>query len=506
MSNSSNNESILRSFLCPDGVVGSSFRWWNGKEKFDFLSNKESSSPLIVVESVDERVERLLSELSVPDFYAERAPSDVEAVERGLNFIMQLAVKGDNFKNFGSDIFQTFYDISTSAEEPLRRFALLRTEVTAQMWLQQYPSLFSIAEDGDILPDEVMDFILGMYILERVGICHDCKEEVRAVAEQFTVESFFGVSEEVFKSPLQSGNMSFRCFSNALSNVYLAERIGIDIAIDFSTVLSMLPQYRPYLKYPLLEQDSSEATDAYLDQLTMLFSLIHVLSNYGELRLSQDLLPQEHDYLSDPVHVTRAIQLNDVHLLGEICHCLIVFGHTECQNESLRAGLQCLREMQSLSDGGWPARDDRKDCYSRYHATMCATSALNPRRFRGYGPADPSLLDQLFVRKNWTQSCFNDDANNNEHPPSFVDFPLCSTSAFSDLERLYKLSSLSVSQEFSMSAQIYGSSRLQDILKTQENMRQYQGPQLLGRRHNLRKRKIRDEEVECDKGFISSPN
>lgn len=75
---------------------------------------------------------------------------------------MQLAINVDNFKNFGSDIFQTFYDVATSAEvcaghgwwcsiycfymfksshcvfrnmsqEPLRRFALLRTEVTAQM-------------------------------------------------------------------------------------------------------------------------------------------------------------------------------------------------------------------------------------------------------------------------------------------------------------------------------------------------------------------------------------
>ena len=35
---------------------------------------------------------------------------------RGLNFILQVAVNIDNFKTFGSDIFQTFYDVATSAE------------------------------------------------------------------------------------------------------------------------------------------------------------------------------------------------------------------------------------------------------------------------------------------------------------------------------------------------------------------------------------------------------
>jgi hypothetical protein len=137
---------------------------------------------------MEDRVERLLLELCTPESYEVKASSDIDAVERGLNFIMQLAVDEENFRSFGSDIFQTFYDISTSAEvhedyvartslrhnafvtktlslipfflsfflrdaccleqEPLRRFALLRTEVTAQMVRQgilcvQYPLFFN---------------------------------------------------------------------------------------------------------------------------------------------------------------------------------------------------------------------------------------------------------------------------------------------------------------------------------------------------------------------------
>ena len=69
-----------------------------------------------VTKSKEDRVERLLQELSVPDSYEEKAIDDVHAVERGLNFMMQLATNDVNFHSFGSEIFQTFYDISTFAE------------------------------------------------------------------------------------------------------------------------------------------------------------------------------------------------------------------------------------------------------------------------------------------------------------------------------------------------------------------------------------------------------
>lgn len=61
-------------------------------------------------------MERLLDELCTPNSCVERAPSDVEAVQRGLNFLMQVATDDHNFKLFGSEIFQTFYEVATSAE------------------------------------------------------------------------------------------------------------------------------------------------------------------------------------------------------------------------------------------------------------------------------------------------------------------------------------------------------------------------------------------------------
>ena len=57
-------------------------------------------------------------------------------------------------------------------------------------------------------------------------------------------------------------------------------------------------------------------------------------------------------------------------------------------------GLQFLRDTQQL-DGSWPARDNTDVPYFSYHAAMCAVSALNPQRFRGFGPSDPALLQEL---------------------------------------------------------------------------------------------------------------
>jgi hypothetical protein len=127
--------------------------------------------------SVEQRVNRLVEELSIPDSYRTKPESDIETVQRGLNYIMHLATNEENFKNFGSDIFQTFYDIATTSEEPLRQFALLRTEVAAQMWLKHYPTLLPSSfeesesvnekkkkikseEDDEPSPDVILDFIM----------------------------------------------------------------------------------------------------------------------------------------------------------------------------------------------------------------------------------------------------------------------------------------------------------------------------------------------------------
>ena len=215
----------------------------------------------------------------------------------------------------------------------------------------------------------VQDFVQGIYTLERVGIGHNSKEEVRATVQECSIKGLFGVCEASFSVEDQQDDetllLPLRSYANALTYTYYSEKTGIDIKVDFATVLSLLPLYRPYENYDVLEKNDYLKIDAYYDQLTMICCLVHVMSNFGELCLSPSLFPQEHKQLSDPVHISRAIEFDDVHLLGEVCHCLIVFGHTEETSTDLADGLNYLRCKQLLSDGSWPTRDQRMDPYTR---------------------------------------------------------------------------------------------------------------------------------------------
>lgn len=132
-------------------------------------------------------------------------------------------------------------------------------------------------------------------------------------------------------------------------------------------------------------------------------------------------------------------------------------------------------------------------CIFSFHATMCAVSALNPQRFRGFGPCDPHLLD-LLKQQQLQQHEEGGCESSSIIPPNFIDTPLHSLTSFSEIDSLYLLSAEAVRQEVDMSAQIYGSSRLRCILKTQQvQMQEYQGPLILSQRGlkaNSSKRKL----------------
>ena len=459
---------------------------------------------------MEERVDRMLRELTSPATYSDKPKDDMEAVERGLCFILQLALDIDNFKRFGSDVFLTFYDVATTAEEPLRKFALLRAEVAAQIWLQNYPSLKQCSSvnsnttesneetefltdittttttttssllsskqkkvevEEDPTADEILDFVMGIYALERVGIGHDSKEEVRNVAKKYTLEDFFDIDAFVFQSGIEYSKpqIEWREYTQILTYSFYAEKTGIDIHISLSSVLKQLYLYRPYKTFRNLKYDSDEF-DSYADQLTMVFNIIHVLSNYGELRLSPGLVPQEYSFLSDESNLQYAIDFRDVHLVGEICHCLRVLG-TPLTSPLLLRGLTFLRSSQR-KDGSWPARDDAEDNYFRYHACMCAISALNPQRFRGYGPSEPKILNLLLqtryaIRTNRLASTPLAGVSS-VFPPNVFGENILPVKSFDHIHQYYHTQANIINQEVYHLANQYGDIRLVELLKERE--------------------------------------
>jgi hypothetical protein len=126
---------------------------------------------------------------------------------------------------------------------------------------------------------------------------------------------------------------------------------------------------------------------------------------------------------------------------------------------------------------------------------MCAVIALNPQKFRGFGPSDPKLLDQLSGAK-FASRLHKKEGISKEELPNFIDTPLHNMSSFSELDRLYSLSANAVYQEFAMSAQIYGLSRLRNILGAQKLQdKEYQGPLMLSQRH--KKQKLTRDTTKC---------
>jgi hypothetical protein len=219
-------------------------------------------------------------------------------MQRGLDFILSLGLDDENFKEFGTDVFSCFYDVATTAEEPLRKFALLRTELASRMWLRKYSTLRQEADEPS--SDELLDFMMGIYALERVGIGHDSKEEVRAALAKCTFEDLFDLDIQDFKKspfPAKEAPLSYRDYTRVLTYSFYANKTGIDIHINFRAVLKLLPIFRPYEDFADLDSADDDDFDEYADQITMIFNVVHVLSSYGEVALTPALLPQVDTFL-----------------------------------------------------------------------------------------------------------------------------------------------------------------------------------------------------------------
>lgn len=443
-------------------VLANNTRWWTGKKDFDYEASSSEQTKF------KERVESIIQELQ-NNTEPETTDKAVLSVLHGLRFIFQLVLEDENFDKFGADALQTFQDAATTAQEPIRKYALLLTEVSAQLWINTYP-MYKPA-NNDPSTDEVLDFIMGIYALERIGIAHDSKEEIRAVAKSFSVDDLFGYEYKVFRQPASSYKklpMEWRDYTNALTYSFYAVKTGIDIHIDLSAVLKLLPAFRPYEDFATIDKDDN--FDDYADQLTMVFNLIHVLSNYGEFQLSPSLLPLEFAFLSQDVHVHRAMHFNDVHLLGEILHCLRVFGVTEAVSTNMATGLAFLLQRQG-ADGSWPTRDDADDDYFRYHAAMCSISALYPRRFRGYGPCEVKLFRQLQMSKYATREGSKEPkgvaaADGVADLADFMQKRSVKVSGVDDVKvirGLYEAQAQCVSHELPVSAEMYALCRLEEL-------------------------------------------
>jgi len=180
----------------------------------------------------------------------------------------------------------------------------------------------------------------------------------------------------------------------AMNLGYAAGQVGLDVGFKLSDVMRLCTRVRRLVVPDAT--DPGSYTQRWIDNITLvpgagIFNVVHIFSNYGELALRPSLLPDEYKYLRNRANLDLAVRQQDVHIVGELCHCLRVFG-VESGDPVLDAGVQFIVKHQVPEDGSWPTRGGSgNDDYTRYHAAMCATMALYDPVFRGFGPGTAEL-------------------------------------------------------------------------------------------------------------------
>ena len=353
-----------------------------------------------------ERMTALAAVLKKMPKYSSKAKDATESALRGVHFIFSLSRNEGSMTRFGSDLAQTLYDIGAVAPDPIRRDALQRVEHVSQAWKNRFKTLASltIAKDAKkATPEEVTDAIMGLYSLERVGVEHPLKQETASIVKRnkFKKSDFLGFDVERDRVLLSGSYYDdrFTTFTSALNTAFFVSKVGIDLGFTLPEVLAHVRYLRPYQLAG--HRSLGDGNEGWIDQITMIFNVVHVCSNFGELRLRPAVLPHEFKFLRKAENMTKALLLKDVHVVGELCHCLRIFGMDPYTCSPLREGLSFLLAEQNVRDGSWPTRGGDADEYTRYHAAMCATMALYEPVFRGFGPgsADLKSLCEKWIRK-----------------------------------------------------------------------------------------------------------
>jgi hypothetical protein len=272
---------------------------------------------------------------------------------------------------------------------------------------------------------------------------------VRKSSSGFSVTDYLQFDPKVSPPPreAQSGESVYRILSNALSVSFYADGVGVDIGCNLVHALKHVPRLRPYqgpklgLTWELfIDQVNSmlishssvlaccrpatgllaaiataaavkslnscwslthcchshtAATHTLLSlthcccrlQCFLVFNIVHVLSNYGELKLSKRMLPHEWHFVRSRETFNAAVEQQDMHIISGLLHCNRIFGVKD--DDSLMEKHVAMVLKAQKQDGSFKANDD--EAYTRYHAANCCIMALVVPAFRGSGPSNKEV-------------------------------------------------------------------------------------------------------------------
>ena len=244
-----------------------------------------------------------------------RAVARRNAVTKGIDRVFAMAQDDEFFELFGNDVIQCFYDVATVTVDPVRRRALKYVEQLAHRWKQTVLQK-GWKRDRHPTPQEVIEAVIGMYCLERLGIYHKLKAEVIAFLSVPKGEGGFDVTDYLKWDPTaldchgppddvrdDSGGAGApplspqRALSNALIYTFFANRVGVELGAPYEAFFEHVAALRPY------RGPAAIGEQPYLDQCYLITHIVFTLTNWGELRIDPELLPHEYFFVREHLAV-----------------------------------------------------------------------------------------------------------------------------------------------------------------------------------------------------------
>lgn len=328
------------------------------------------------------------------------------AINKGLQFVYQLACDPQIFADHGSDLLNCFYFIaSTSEDNSLRRTARRMGKERASRWRHDYPTLPS-----DTDADTILDYIHGSYAAHHLGLPDKAlHKQIKKNATRFSAQEYLGFDPRTEPPPSDLPDQCacgywnkrarktcqeckrrlimmtrYQVWYEALMRTYGGRRFGVVLGADYSDVLKWLPAMRPY------RGNEDDTNPDFYDTVYTVTHIVYTLNDYSVYQLSPRLLPQEFAFLKENLH--EAIDMEDPEMVGEFLDSLKAFGLKD-GHPLMRAGMDYLLSEQN-PDGSW-GDTETEDTYQRYHPTWTAIDGLRDYKWRGKGLSFPELKPLL---------------------------------------------------------------------------------------------------------------
>ncbi|MDT4895181.1 MAG: hypothetical protein QOH25_258 [Acidobacteriota bacterium] len=326
---------------------------------------------------------------------------------RGLKFIYRTALKQQNFKDYGQDYLWCFYSLSAAVRDvEVRRMARRMGIERARVWRRAHRF---VPADTDAAT--ISNLAYGNDAADSLGVHDDgLKAQLKRAAVYFKARDYLlfdplvepppddvpddckrcGASNSrgskvclICKTPLVM-RTRYDVWYDALITAYVGTRSGINLGARYEDVLKWLPTLRPYRATPQSEGEE------FHDTVYAITHIVYTLNNYSQYKLSQQLLPQEFEFLK--TNFKAAIADDDADMLGEFMDSLRAFG-LKTSDPLIRAGMEYYLSHQNR-DGSWGDVFE-EDIYLRYHPTWNAVAGLSEYSWAGEGLSFPEVKPLL---------------------------------------------------------------------------------------------------------------